>query len=330
VLLEYAIQSHLDALVIEGRSPHTVRNARSALKELAAFLSRQGIASVEQMSHDILMQFRRELCSRPTRSGSHLSPGSQREHVGKLRTFCRWLFEVDWIGVDLGKRIPQPRKGYRLPKAILEIGEVDRILASPDMSTAAGYRDRVILEVLYSTAIRRQEAATLVLNDIDTRGGYVTVRNGKNGKDRVVPIGTSACEVLQGFLGHIRPLWPGADRVPQLFLTRFGFAMQPAGIWHVVKKYARIAGIRKPVSTHTFRHTCATQMARAGVPIRHLQELLGHESVETTQIYTQLAIADLKAAHRRFHPRDNDSAFRHLRVAQSFSLNPTKSRQVAG
>lgn len=151
-----------------------------------------------------------------------------------------------------------------------------------------------------------------MLNDVDTAGGYLTVRNGKNGKDRAVPVGVSACALLQGFIADIRPFWPGAHEVPQVFLTRFGRGMQPAAIWHVVKKYARAAGIRKSVSTHTFRHTCATQMVRAGVPIRHLQELLGHESIETTQVYTHLAITDLKAAHQRFHPRERNRAFRLL------------------
>ena len=312
VLLDHAVNSYLAALIADGRSHHTVRNARSALRELAAFLSRHGIGTTEQISHEALMLFRLELRSRPTAKGAPMLPGSQREHIGKLRTFCRWLFEMSMVGIDLGKRIPQSRKVRHLPKAVMEIGEVDRMLACPDMTDPAGFRDRVILEVLYSTAIRREEAATLRLHDVDTNGGYLTVRSGKNGKDRVVPLGTSACELLRDFIDEVRPRWPGADATPRLFLTRFGGGMHPAAVWHVVKKYARIAGIRKPVSTHTFRHTCATQMARAGVPIRHLQELLGHESIETTQIYTHLAITDLKAVHSRFHPREKHSIFRRL------------------
>lgn len=312
MLLNDAIRDHLHSLVFEGRSPHTVRNARSVLRELAAFLGTLGIHGVEDMGLDALMQFRHALCTRPTAMGTPLAVGSQREHVGKLRGFCRWLFEQGLINVDLAARIPKPRRTRRLPKPIMDLGEVDRILASTDLKTPGGYRDRAILEVLYSTAIRREEAATLVLNDVDTVGGYLTVRNGKNGKDRVVPMGETACRVLNGFIDHIRPRWPGAGLTERLFLTRFGLGMQPAAIWHVVRKYARAARIRKSVSTHTFRHTCATQMARAGVPIRHLQELLGHESIETTQVYTHLAITDLKAAHRRFHPRERHPAFRLL------------------
>jgi integrase/recombinase XerD len=312
MLLDHAVSSHLDALIADGRSPHTVRNARSALRELTAFLSRQRVVRIDQLSHEALMRFRLELRSRLTCKGVPLRAGSQREHIGKLRTFCRWLFEMNLIDADFGKGIRQLPKGRRLPKAIMEVTEIDRILAGPDMSQRSGYRDRVILEVLYSTAIRREEAATLALHDVDTGGGYLTVRNGKNGKDRVVPVGRVASELLQGFIERIRPRWPGANATQQLFLTRFGSGMHAPAIWQVVRKYARAAGIRKPVSTHTFRHTCATQMARAGVPIRHLQELLGHESIETTQIYTHLAIADLKAAHARFHPRERHSVVRSL------------------
>jgi integrase/recombinase XerD len=313
VMLDDAVRDHLAALTLMGRSPHTVRNSRSSLKQLAAFLSGLGIEYIGQLSQEALFQFRLELSSRNMAKGTPLSTGSQREHIGKLRAFCRWLFEQNWLDADLSARIPKPRKGRRLPKPIMHVGEVDRILGSPDVATRSGYRDRVILEVLYSTAIRREEAATLALNDVDTAGGYLTVRNGKNSKDRVVPVGASACLLLKGFIADVRPLWPGADRFPNLFLTRFGRGMGPAAIWHVVRKHARSAGIAKTVSTHTFRHTCATQMARAGVPIRHLQELLGHDSIETTQIYTQLAIADLKAAHRRFHPRERDPVFLDLR-----------------
>ena len=312
MLLSNAVGFHLAALATEGRSHHTVRNAKSALRELITFLSDLNIQRVEQLSVETLRRFQGMLTTRLTPQGSRLAPGSQREHIGKLRAFCRWLYQQGWLNMDLAKDIPTPRRLRQLPKPIMNLDEVNRILMRPDIRTASGFRDRVILEVLYSTAIRREEAATLVLNDVDTGGGYLTVRNGKNGKDRVVPIGERACDLMQAFITNIRPVWPGAQRSQKLFLTRFGRGVQPSAIWNIVKKYARAAGLRKAVSTHTFRHTCATQMVRAGVPIRHLQELLGHESLETTQIYTHIAIADLKAAHRRSHPRERDRAFRHL------------------
>jgi integrase/recombinase XerD len=194
-----------------------------------------------------------------------------------------------------------PRKPQQLPKAILDEAEVARILALPDLRTASWYRDRVILEVLYSSAIRREEAAHLRLEDIDTTHGFLIVREGKNRKDGAVPIGAAVCALLQTYVAGVRADWLGAARDRHLFLNRFGQGMSPMAVWQIVRKYVRA------VSTHTFRHSCATHMLRAGAPIRHLQEMLGHASIETTQVYTRVTITDLKAVHRRFHPREQDA-----------------------
>ena len=207
-------------------------------------------------------------------------------------------------GFRPSKRIPNPRKPQQLPKSILDELEVERILALPDMQTARGYRDRVILEVLYSSGIRREETAHLRLEDVDTQHGFLIVREGKNRKHRAVPIGASVCALLQTYIVGVRKDWLGADRDRHLFLNRFGRGMGPNAVWHVVHKYARAANIDRAVSTHTLRHSCATHMLRPGAPIRHLQEMLRHASIETTQVYTRVAITDLKAAHRRFHPRE--------------------------
>jgi integrase/recombinase XerD len=164
----------------------------------------------------------------------------------------------------------------------------------------------VILEVLYSSAIRREEVANLCLDDVDTTHGYLIVRNGKNGKDRAVPIGASVCALLDTYIAGVRADWIGAERDRHLFLNRFGRGMGPNAVWNVVRKYVQIANLGKPVSTHSFRHSCATHMLRAGAPIRHLQEMLGHESIETTQVYTRVTINDLREVHRRFHPREQE------------------------
>lgn len=306
MLLSDAIRNYLSDLKTTS-SRHTARNAKSALKELVAVMATQGIDSIEQLNHEALARFREELAERNTPRGAPLSPRSQSERLGSVRAFCRWMVRQDWLVTDPSERIPNPRKPRQLPKSILTEEELEKAMAVPDMHTATGYRDRTILEVLYSSGLRREEAARLLLDDVDTDGGYLTVRKGKNGKDRVVPVGASVCALLDAYIAGIRPEWVGADKDPHLFLNRFGKGMDPQAIYHIVKKCLRAAGIKKKAATHTFRHTCATDMARAGAPIRHLQEMLGHESIETTQVYTQLAITDLKAAHKRFHPREQDS-----------------------
>lgn len=124
------------------------------------------------------------------------------------------------------------------------------------------------------------------------------IREGKNSKDRVVPIGTTVCELLQSYLTGIRPEWINAKKDRHLFLNRFGHGMHPMAVWHIVRKSRAAANIEKKVSPHTFRHSCAQ--------LRHLQELLGHASIETTQFYTRLTVSDLKEAHSRYHPREQD------------------------
>jgi integrase/recombinase XerD len=282
----------------------TVRVAKSGLKTLSAFLNGVGVETIEQMTHDALLSYRESLSWHVTTKGTPLTERSQSEVLGHLRAFCRWMVAQDWLVSDPSRRIPNPRKPQQLPKSILDEAEVQRILSQPDLQTARGYRDRVILEVLYSSGIRREETAHLRLDDVDTAHGFLIVREGKNRKDPAVPISASVCALLQTYIVGVRKDWPGADRDRHLFLNRFGQGMEPNAVWHVVHKYARAANIDRAVSTHTFRHSCATHMLRAGAPIRHLQEMLGHASIETTKIYARVTITDLKAVHRRFHPRE--------------------------
>lgn len=170
------------------------------------------------------------------------------------------------------------------------------------MSTATGYRDKVILEVLYSTAIRREEVANIRQEDLDTESGYIIIREGKEQKDRVVPVGENVCQLIETYLIGIRADWINTDNDPHLFLNRWRQGMSPHAIWAVVNKAVKTAKIKKPVSTHTFRHSCATHMLKNGAPIRHIQELLGHVSLETTQIYTRITINELKKIHSQYHP----------------------------
>ena len=304
MLLTDAMRQYLNAMLAGGRSAYTVRGAKSALKTLTTFLSGVDVETIQQLNHDGLLRYCEALSWHLTNKGTPLTPRSQSELLGHLRAFCRWMVAQDWLVSDPSKRIPNPRKPQQLPKTILDEAEVGRILAQPDLRTPRGYRDRTILEVLYSSGIRREETARLRLEDVDTQHGFLIVREGKNRKDRAVPIGMSVCRLLETYIVGVRKDWLGAGRDRHLFLNRFGQGMSPHAVWHVVHKYASTAGIDRAVSTHTFRHSCATHMLRAGAPIRLLQEMLGHASIETTQIYTRATITDLKAVHRRFHPRE--------------------------
>jgi len=301
-----AVRHYLNAQQTEGKSRLTTINAKSSLKRLCAVLDGIGVTTVGALNHDALMAYREELAWHVTAKGSLLSERSQSECLGHLRAFCRFLVCEGWLLATPSARIPNPKKPRPLPRAILEPKEVQKIFAQPDMHTAIGQRDRAILEVLYSTALRREEVSNLTMLDVETEVGYVRVRQGKGGKDRVVPLGRSVCALIDTYVAGVREDWPNAQATDYLFLNRWGQRMNPNAVWAVVHKCVQRAGIKKPVSTHSFRHTCATHMLRNGAPIRHLQEMLGHVSLETTQEYTRVTINDLKAAHEQYHPREQD------------------------
>lgn len=310
MLLSDAVRQWLNHAQLAGRSPHTLRGARSALKQMLAFLESEGIGEVGRLDVAALLRYREDLAWRLTAKGTPLQVRSQLELIGHVTVFCRFLVERGWLLSDPSQDLPRPRKPQRLPKAIVDTGEVDTLLALPDVQTQRGYRDRVILEVLYSTAIRREELAHLRLDELDLETGYLFVCEGKGSKDRVVPLGRSAADWLRSYLRMIRPEWPGlkpgqqADR--HVFLNRWGEGMTPNAVGAIVRKYGNRAALDKPVSTHALRHACATHMLRNGAPIRQLQEMLGHTSLETTQLYTHVTINDLRAMHARFHPREHE------------------------
>jgi integrase/recombinase XerD len=293
-------------LIAEGRSPTTVRCCKYGLRRFVAFLATLQIEHIEQLDHEALMRYREDVSWRLTAKGTLLSPGFQVGLLCYVRTFCRWMVDQDWLVADPSKRVPIPHTSHHLPKAIMEYDEVQRVLSQPDMHTALGFRDRLIMEVLYSSGIRRAEVAHLRVDDVDTEHGFLIVRNGKGGKDRAVPIGANVSVLLNTYLAGIRLDWPGAKNDAHLFLGVGGRGLKPGTVADVVQRHSLAAGLTKPVSTHSFRHACATHMLRAGASIRHIQELLGHASIDSTMIYTRVTINDLRVAHRQFHPREQD------------------------
>jgi len=175
------------------------------------------------------------------------------------------------------------------------------LMNAPDMRTAKGYRNRIILEVLYDTGVRRAEISDIKLADIDLNGGYIRI-TGKGGKQRVVPVSARVCELIGNYLQFVRPALIDGDDPGCLVLNRWGQRLDPNGVWAAVRRCIQLAGIKKRVSTHSLRHSCATHMLKNGAPVRHIQEMLGHASINTTQIYTRVTINDLKQVHARYHP----------------------------
>jgi integrase/recombinase XerD len=295
------IPEYIDHLKTLGRSERTVKGAGYDLRPFVRFLAQEEVFDLEALSADVMAEYQQELAFKLSVRGKLLSLRTQGQLLGVAKGFCRFLKEQDYLLHDPGAKIKLPRKPQVLPKTILTEEEVRRLVNAPDTRTSTGYRNRVIIEVLYNTAVRRSELVGIRLMDLDLMSGFILIR-GKGSKERVVPLGGRVCELVKNYVPAVRPAFVRSTDPGYLILNRWGSRLSSNGVWAVVKRCAQLAGIERNITPHGLRHTCATHMLKNGAPVRHLQEMLGHESLESTQIYTRVTITDLKKIHARYHP----------------------------
>ncbi|SFM85751.1 site-specific tyrosine recombinase XerD [Thermodesulforhabdus norvegica] len=230
------------------------------------------------------------------------SPRTQARKLSALRTFFGFLVREGVVKVNPAKKVSFPKGRRELPN-FLSLDEVARLLAAPDNETPIGLRDRAILELLYATGIRVSELTGLTLERVKIDPGFLIVF-GKGSKERVVPLGEYAIEALNEYLSRGRPvLIKGRNTSPVLFVNKNGRALTRLGVWKLIKKYARMAGINRDVTPHVLRHTFATHLLEHGVDLRSLQAMLGHATISSTQVYTHIVTKHLKEVHSRYHPR---------------------------
>ncbi|TQV82647.1 site-specific tyrosine recombinase XerC [Exilibacterium tricleocarpae] len=235
-------------------------------------------------------------------NGEPLSFRSQHSRLTALRAWFKWLSKQNYLLYNPAADIDLPKLEKRLPKHVLTVEEVETVLQQLDLQAPLGLRDRDILEVFYSTGIRRMELINLKLSDLDTERGTLMVRLGKGKKDRMVPIGDRAIAWCEKYLREERYQLMGGQDTDSLFLTNLGDAFTPERITQLVRRYVQQADIGKTGSCHLFRHTMATVMLENGADNRYIQEMLGHAKIDITQIYTQVSIRRLKAVHDLAHP----------------------------
>jgi len=236
-----------------------------------------------------------------------LNPNSQLGMLAILITFCRFLVSTHRLAKDPCQDLRLPRQRKSLPKDLLTTDEVRRLLSIPDTHTVVGFRDRVILEIFWATGMRISELLSLTVQDIDFKEGLVTIRQGKGGKDRVVPLGKGALGWIGEYIQRVRPLVVQSFGPSDfLFVGRKGKRLDKTGVHAKLKVYQKRARLKKNLFSHLFRHTLATEMLRRGADLRHIQELLGHQRLRTTQRYTHIVKTDLKKVHGRTHPREKE------------------------
>ncbi len=293
-------------LRMKNWSPVTITRRSYVLGKFISWCSDRGIDSVGEITDVSLLAYRRWLYHyRNEKTGKPLKFCTQASYLSSVAHWIAWLLEQGWLQTDPATGLEFPKGEERLPSSHLTISEVEMLLSSVDLSTPVGLRDRAILELFYSTGMRRSELITLKLDDVNNSSQLITIRQGKGRKDRVVPAGQRALDWLLRYLHDGRPALI-VDETPTIFLTSRGNVFHPVTLSQLVKNYLVSVGITKPGSCHMFRHTAATLMLEGGADLRSIQSLLGHEQLNTTQIYTHVSITRLREVHGRTHPGAKD------------------------
>ncbi|MFH1777798.1 MAG: site-specific tyrosine recombinase/integron integrase [Candidatus Omnitrophota bacterium] len=307
--LELFKERYRQYMQVMNRADTTVNRYQRFLEHFILFLSQINIKDVQDIRKEHIANYQKEVFYQLNRKGQQNLPQTRNNYLKAIKSFCIFLKLEGYIVNDPAKEITYAKTPERLPRTILNIKEVEKIFKQTDCHNPLGYRDRAILEVLYSTGIRRQELLNLKPEDIDYEKGFLRVNRGKGDKDRIVPIGKTACKYIENYIKLVRIDFKRIKQSKYLFLSKRGNRLSEPALKYLINKYTKKANINKNISPHVFRHTCATHLIQQKANIRCVQEILGHKSLDTTQKYTQITITDLKEAHERCHPREREKEF---------------------
>lgn len=293
-MIDIYIQRYLDHLIVErGLSANTIASYGRDLAQFARFLDQRGISDAGAINEACIVAFLDGLNKRK------YAAASVARKLSAVRSMVKFLCAERVIERSPLARLEPARPPKRLPKS-LEIDEVDRLLAAPDVRDQTGLRDKAMLETLYACGLRVSELISLKVEDLDLSNGFLRCI-GKGSKERIVPIGKTAREWIAAYAQRVRAGHEG--RSESLFLTKLGRPMSRVMFWKIIRKYAVQAGITKALTPHVLRHSFATHLLERGADLRSLQEMLGHASISTTQIYTHVSRDHLREVYRETHPR---------------------------
>ncbi|MCL2728576.1 MAG: tyrosine-type recombinase/integrase [Actinomycetia bacterium] len=296
------VDAFCDQLELRGYSRETIRVSRCYLAMLAAWLQLQHITRPTDVTRRTITDYQRHLHDHRKADGKTLSLYTQGAAVGPIRRFYTWAVDNDLLHDNPTAAIVLPRREQRLPRAVLTAEEAELTLATPDIHTPIGLRDRAILETFYATGMRRSELSRLTLPDIDRQRRTVLIREGKGNKDRFIPISQRALAWIALYTQRTRPLWAREPDDLHVFLSREGYPLTPHRYSGIVRRYVKDSGINKHGACHMFRHTLATLMLEGGADIRYVQQMLGHSNLTSTQIYTHVSVATLQAVYTASFP----------------------------
>mgnify|MGYP006133185681 CR=1 FL=1 len=295
-------EAFFEWMTITNYSPATTLNRRNYLTYFIRWALERGITQPCEVTKAILERYQRYLFHYRKRDGDPLSIRGQHARLTPIRAFFKWSTRQNHTLYNPASELDLPRLETRLPKHILTEAEAEKIMGTPDLKDPLGIRDRAMLEVLYSTGMRRMELMNLGLNDIDEERGTVMIRLGKGKKDRMTAIGDRAIKWVRRYIDEVRPDLVREPDSGAMFLTNLFEPFTPNRLTQMVRDYIKAADIAKTGSCHLLRHTCATLMLENGADTRFIQQQLGHARLDTTQIYTQVSIRKLKEIHTATHP----------------------------
>jgi integrase/recombinase XerC len=284
--------NHLQAE--RNASPYTVRNYKSDLLDFFRFLQEKKVASLDEVNRQVLRDYLSHLVDRG------IVKGSIARKLSAIRSFYRYMMREKIIEANPIKTVSSPKLDKRLP-LFLTLEEVKRLLEAPDPSTPQGLRDRALLELLYASGLRVSELTSLELGQINLDSNEIRVW-GKGSKERVVLMGEPAAEALRHYFEQGRPKLLTAKRSNAVLLTRYGQRLPARSVQKILEHYTLKAGLKKRVHPHTLRHTFATHMLDGGADLRVVQELLGHEQLSSTQIYTHVTKKQARKVYLAAHP----------------------------
>ncbi|MCJ2163846.1 MULTISPECIES: site-specific tyrosine recombinase XerD [unclassified Pseudodesulfovibrio] len=289
------VDSYLEHVLIEkGLSENSLSGYAQDLHSLLAFLEEKSFA-LKDLSDRPLFLYLTYLRAKGLKSRS------LARHLSSLRGFFAYAMDQKWFKEDPGHLLENPKLPKKLPE-FLTRDEISRVLALPDTSTLLGMRDKVMLELLYAAGLRVSELIQMKVLDFDPQVGMLKVF-GKGSKDRLIPIHFTAQDYLNRYLEFTRPSFKPLEDF--MFLNRSGKGLTRQGVWKLIKKFATLAGIRRSISPHTFRHSFATHLLEGGADLRTVQLLLGHADISATEIYTHVESSRLKTLHQKYHPRSS-------------------------
>jgi integrase/recombinase XerD len=300
--LQQWIGEYLRWMGEKNYAPATIKHRKKLLDSFWKWCEERSVHRPQDLTRQSVERYRSHIHRHRLPDGRLMSMGAQYQRLFAVMGLCRWLCRKNVILYNPASELELPKLEKRLPRNVLTTKEVEQVLAEPDTTTTLGLRNRAMLETLYSTGIRREELSRLSIWDVDLERHTVMVREGKGRKDRIIPIGERACCWIEKYLQEARPEMVRDPTVDGLFLSYRGRAISASNLSSLTKRLLRRACIRKKGACHMFRHTMATLMLDNGADIRHIQEMLGHDHLSSTQIYTHVSIEKLKEVHAATHP----------------------------